>query len=96
MKFKELDPVFLNQLRLQILTLLIVNKTAEFTYIAETTNATVGNLSTQIKILSDAGYLQVTKTFKKNRPNTSLKITAKGVKSYETYVENLKSYFERK
>ena len=96
MKFKDLDPVFLNQLRLQILTLVLANKEVDFSFLVEATGATGGNVSTQMKICEDAGYLVMTKTFKNNRPNTSLKMTSKGIKAYDTYVAVLKSYFEMK
>ena len=90
--FKDLDPILHSQLRLAVMSLLITVKEAEFTFLKEKTNATAGNLSVQIQKLKDAGYIDVTKQFKDNYPQTICKVTSTGVKAFEKYVENLKSY----
>lgn len=90
--FKELDPLLHSQLRLAIVSLLIASEEADFNQVKEATNATSGNISIQIKKLQEAGYIDVLKSFKNNYQNTSLKITAKGLKAFENYVENLKQY----
>lgn len=90
--FKELDPILHSQLRLAVMSLLISVKEAEFTFLKEKTNATAGNLSVQIQKLKDAGYIDVTKQFKDNYPQTICKITSAGIKAFENYVESLKTY----
>jgi DNA-binding transcriptional ArsR family regulator len=90
--FKELDPILHSQLRLAVMSLLIGVKEAEFTFIREKTNATAGNISVQIQKLKDAGYIDITKQFKDNYPQTVCKITKQGIKAFEEYVNNLKSY----
>jgi DNA-binding transcriptional ArsR family regulator len=92
MEFKELDPILHSQLRLAVVSLLISVKEAEFTFIKEKTNATAGNLSVQINKLKDAGYLEVTKQFKDNYPQTICKITRLGIDAFEQYVLALQSY----
>jgi len=92
--FKELDPMLHSQLRLQIISLLIGIKSAEFTYLLEKTGATRGNISVQITKLKDAGYIDVQKSFKKNYPLTTCKITPKGVSAFEKYVEALQDYLK--
>jgi DNA-binding MarR family transcriptional regulator len=71
-------------------------KDAEFTYIREKTGATSGNVSVQVSKLEEAGYITVKKEFKNNYPCTTLSITQKGIKAFEEYVNNLKSYIEIK
>lgn len=90
--FKELDPLFLSELRLAIMSILISVEEADFVYLKEKTNATSGNLSVQIDKLQQAGYIRVRKTFKGKRPQTICKITPKGIQAFEEYVEALKSY----
>lgn len=90
--FKELDPILHSQLRLAVMSLLISVREAEFIFLKEKTNATAGNLSVQIQKLKDAGYIEVVKQFKDNYPQTICSITTKGIKAFEDYVENLKSY----
>ncbi|CAN5518042.1 transcriptional regulator [soil metagenome] len=92
--FKELDPILHSQLRLAVMSLLISVKEAEFTFIKEKTNATAGNLSVQIQKLKEAGYIEVIKEFKDNYPNTSCKITKRGVEAFEDYVKALQEYLQ--
>jgi DNA-binding MarR family transcriptional regulator len=90
--FKELDPILHSQLRLAVVSLLISLEEAEFNFIKEKTKATSGNLSVQIDKLKTEGYIEVSKTFRNNYPLTICKITPKGIKAFEVYVEHLKSY----
>jgi DNA-binding transcriptional ArsR family regulator len=92
MEFKELDPILHAQLRLAVVSLLISVREAEFTFLKEKTNSTAGNLSVQINKLKDAGYIEVTKQFSNNYPQTICKITKKGIEAFETYVNALQSY----
>lgn len=90
--FKDLDPLLHSQLRLSIVSILMSVDKADFNFIKETTNATSGNISVQIKKLEEAGYIDVKKSFKNNYPNTTVSITKKGIESFENYVNNLKDY----
>jgi DNA-binding MarR family transcriptional regulator len=76
--------------------MLVASEKVEFTHIQNKTNAAAGNISIQIKKLEDAGYIKVEKTFKNNYPNTMLSITEKGIKAFESYVNNLKKYLNPK
>jgi DNA-binding MarR family transcriptional regulator len=93
--FKELDPILHSQLRLAAMSLLISVKEAEFTYIREKTNATAGNLSVQLNKLKDVGYIDITKQFKDNYPQTLCKITLKGIDAFEQYVQDLQAYLNK-
>lgn len=90
--FKPLDPLLHAELRLAVMSLLIGLVEAEFTYIKERTGATSGNLSVQISKLQEAGYIDVAKSFRNNKPLTLCKITDKGKAAFEQYVKDLKSY----
>ncbi|HNE29057.1 MAG TPA: transcriptional regulator [Saprospiraceae bacterium] len=90
---KDLDPLFLSQLRLAIMSHLMVMREAEFNAIKTHTGATAGNLSAQIAKLQEAGYIDVVKTYKGNYPLTVCKLTPAGVAAFEAFYENLKTYF---
>jgi len=90
--FNDLDPILHSQLRLAVVSLLISVKEAEFVFLKEKTNSTAGNLSVQIQKLKDTGYIEVTKQFKDNYPQTICKITPAGIKAFEAYVKNLQAY----
>jgi DNA-binding transcriptional ArsR family regulator len=94
--FKDLDPILHSQLRLAVISILINEKEAEFTFLKEKTNATAGNLSVQIQKLKEAGYIDVIKQFKDNYPQTICKITKQGVKAFEEYVKTLQTYLGKK
>jgi DNA-binding transcriptional ArsR family regulator len=93
--FKDLDPILHSQLRLAVMSLLISVKEAEFTFLKEKTGATAGNLSVQIQKLKDAGYLEVTKQFKDNYPQTMCRITPTGIDAFEQYVKVLQQYIKK-
>ena len=94
--FVELDPILHSQLRLAIMSLLISVKEADFTFIQEATNSTNGNLSVQISKLKEAEYIEVKKAFENNYPKTTCKITKKGIKAFEKYVQDIKNYLSPK
>ena len=93
--FKPLDPLLHNQLRLAIVSLLINIESAEFKFLLEKTKASRGNLSVQISKLKDAGYISVKKSFRNNYPLTTCRISQKGVKAFETYVERIEAYLKK-
>jgi DNA-binding MarR family transcriptional regulator len=90
--YNELDPVLNTPVRLAIVSALVKMKQADFNYLMGLTNTTQGNLSHQIKKLNEADYIEVIKTFKGNYPNTVCKLTPKGKKAFENYVNDIKKY----
>lgn len=93
--FKELDPLLHSQLRLGVISILISVESAEFTYLKEKTGSTAGNLSVQLEKLSEAGYIEIIKSFKGKKPLTTCKITKTGIKAFEEYVSTLKQYINK-
>lgn len=94
MAFAPLDPVLHNQLRLAVMSLLVPVERADFNFLLEKTGATRGNLSVQITKLKEAGYIEVTKTFKENYPNTSCRVSQAGLAAFEAYVAAIKGYLK--
>lgn len=90
----ELDPLLHSQLRLGIMSILMSVASAEFTFLKEKTNSTAGNISVQLDKLSEAGYITIEKSFKGKKPLTTCKITKKGMKAFEEYVNALKQYIK--
>lgn len=92
---KDLDPLLHSQLRLGVMSILMSVESAEFTFLKEKTNSSAGNLSVQLDKLSEAGYISVEKSFNGKKPLTTCKITKKGMKAFEEYVNSLKDYIKR-
>ena len=90
--FKELDPLLHSQLRLAIISILISVDQADFSYLRDKTEATAGNLSTQISKLKEGGYIEVMKSFRENYPQTMCRITPLGRKMFSEYVGALNDY----
>ncbi len=64
---------------------------ADFVYLKEKTNSTAGNLSVQIDKLSSAGYITAEKGFVGKKTRTACRVTDKGRKAFEQYVEDIKT-----
>ena len=92
MDFKDLNPILHSQLRLAIMSLLISVKEAEFNFLKDKTNSTAGNLSVQISKLKETGYIDITKQFHNNYPQTICKITEAGIEAFDIYVKALQTY----
>lgn len=92
--FKDLDPVLHSQLRLAVMSLLISLDAADFTFLKEKTKSTAGNLSVQLDKLSEAGYISIEKSFNGKKPLTTCRVTKKGIKAFEDYVNSLKGYLK--
>lgn len=96
MALKELNPLLHSQLRLAVVSLLAGLSEGDFSYLKEQTGSTAGNLSVQLQKLKDAGYIEIEKSFKNNYPQTTCKITPKGLEAFSEYVESLKEYLTPK
>jgi len=93
--FNNLDPLLHSQLRLAIVSLLISVESANFNYLLAQTKATKGNLSVHINKLKEAGYLEIDKHFKNNMPETTCKITQKGIEAFHQYVKDISTYLNQ-
>jgi DNA-binding transcriptional ArsR family regulator len=91
-QFSELDPVLNTPVRLAIVSILVKVKQADFSTLMEATETTQGNMSHQLKRLNEEGYIDIEKTFKGSYPLTVCRLTSKGKKAFEQYVESIKKY----
>ena len=89
---KDLDKIFLNQIRLEVMSILLTVDNCNFSFLKEKTNASQGNLSIQLKKLKGVGYIKIKKTFQNNYPKTKCRITSRGKKSFEQFFNALKAY----
>jgi DNA-binding transcriptional ArsR family regulator len=94
--FRELDPILHSRLRLSIMSLLVGIRSAEFSFLEAKTGSTRGNISVQLRKLEEAGYIEITKSFRKNYPLTTCSITEKGSAAFREYVDALSDYLRQK
>lgn len=91
---KELDPLLHSQLRLAVMSILMSVEGADFVYLREKTESTAGNLSVQLDKLARAEYITVEKGFAGRKPRTVCRVTDKGRRAFEDYVDTLRSYLK--
>ena len=79
--------------RLLILTYLASSEHAEISFnkLKEKLDFTSGNLSIQLKKLGAVDYLEIHKTFKDNKPYTTVSITPEGNSALKDYIEEMES-----
>jgi len=90
----DIDRLVHEPARLAVMALLYVIESADFTFVMNQTNLTWGNLSAHLSKLEDAQYVEIEKTFKGKRPNTTLKLTPKGRQAFQQYVQQMKQVFD--
>lgn len=73
-----LDRLIHEPARLSILTALDACQGADFLFLQRLTGLTVGNLSSHLAKLEEAGWVQQEKQFVGKRPNTQVRITPEG------------------
>jgi DNA-binding MarR family transcriptional regulator len=90
----ELDPVIHAQARLRImaaLSTLELDESISFPRLQELLDMTAGNLSTHLRKLEDASYVDITKAHKGRTPITYLGLSKKGRRAFEDYMDNLRT-----
>jgi DNA-binding MarR family transcriptional regulator len=87
----ELNKIIHERSRLLILTHLATYRDIEVSFndIREKLDFTPGNLSIQLKKLSEAEYIRISKSFRDNKPHTAVSITSEGIKALNDYLEEM-------
>jgi DNA-binding HxlR family transcriptional regulator len=91
-KFADLDSIIHSRVRLAIIILLLQSKTADFTYLKKEIGVSDGNLSTHLRKLEEAKYIEVQKRFEHRKPKTTISLTDKGRDALNEYTKNLEEY----
>ena len=85
-----LDPVIHAEARLRVMATLATLPAGDriaFPRLQEVLTMTAGNLSTHLRRLQDAGYVQVVKTHRGRTPVTYLALTSRGRRAFEAYTD---------
>lgn len=88
---KDLNDLIHAKVRLGIMSMLMTYEECNFTFLRESLEITDGNLGSHLQKLEDANYIEITKTFVKNRPKTIVTVTDKGIHAYKEYIKTLES-----
>lgn len=93
--FEKLDKAFENRLRLQIMSVLMVNDRYDFNSLKELLDITDGNLASHLKGLEKEEYITVHKTFLGRKPNTNYEATEKGKKAFKQHLDALEQLIKQ-
>jgi len=89
---RQLDRLIHEKGRLAILSVLAASPELSFTELRNLLEMTDGNLSVHIRTLQEAGYLAVTKSFRKRKPLTTCALTPAGKIAFTQYLDLLEQF----
>ena len=88
----DLDPVIHAQARLRVMVALAAlspDDRITFPRLQQLLEMTAGNLSTHLRKLEDAEYVEITKAYEHRTPVTLVRLTARGRAAFEDYTKAL-------
>lgn len=86
---EDLDRLVHERMRLGIVSALAAEEQLSFADLKGVLHASDGNLSVHARKLEEAGYIKVTKGFEARKPRTEYRLTTKGRKALESYLNNM-------
>ncbi len=86
---EEIDKLIHEPARLLLMAHLYVVDQADFVFLMDQTGFTAGNISSHMKKLIEAGYVEMEKAFVDNRPQTSYRLSKDGRKAFDAYRGNI-------
>ena len=90
----DLDRLIHEPARLKIMAFLSELESADFTFLVSRLGLTMGNLSAHISKLQEAGYIEVEKGYKGNRPQTKLSLTEIGKQAFQAYKNQMLQFLQ--
>lgn len=94
LSISDVDRIIHEPARLIIFAHLYLVESADFLFLMQQTDLTFGNLSSHMKKMEEAGYIEVLKEFVDRRPHTMLKLTQQGRQAFKDYRQKMKHLFE--
>ena len=93
--FLQLDRVIHERGRLAIMSMLAASPELSFTELRDTLEMTDGNLTTHMRTLQEAGYVSIAKSYRNQRPLTTVSLTAAGRQAFASYVTLLEQIVQQ-
>jgi DNA-binding HxlR family transcriptional regulator len=87
----QLDRLIHEKLRLGIVSALAASPALSFNELKDLLDTSDGNLSVHARKLEDAGYVEVAKSFQNRMPRTEYRLTARGRKALERYLDHMEA-----
>ncbi|HQA75120.1 MAG: transcriptional regulator [Flavobacterium sp.] len=92
---QNINKAFDHRIRLGIMSVLMVNESADFTELKELLGVTDGNLASHTKALESENYIRIEKQFIGKKPNTSYIATKEGKKAFQEHIDALEKLISK-
>lgn len=93
---QNINKAFDHRIRLGIMSILMVNESADFSTLKELLGVTDGNLASHAKALETENYIAIEKQFIGKKPNTSYKATKEGHKAFQEHINALEKLIQQR
>ncbi len=92
---ENINKLFESRVRLGIMSILLVNESADFNSLKEMLEVTDGNLASHLSMLENNKYLKVNKKFIGKKPNTTYSVTPLGRKAFAEHLDALEKLINK-
>ncbi|HQV36171.1 MAG TPA: transcriptional regulator [Flavobacterium sp.] len=92
---QHINKAFDHRIRLGIMSVLMVNESADFTTLKELLGVTDGNLASHTKALETEDYISIEKQFIGRKPNTSYRATPLGKAAFKEHINALEKLIQK-
>ena len=89
LNLQNINKAFENRTRLGIMSVLMVNESADFTALKQWLGVSDGNLASHTRTLEDLGCIRSTKQFIGRKRNTAFSITPEGREAFREHLAAL-------
>lgn len=93
---QNINKAFDHRIRLGIMSVLMVNESADFSTLKELLGVTDGNLASHTKALELENYIAIEKQFIGKKPNTSYRVTKEGRKAFQDHINALEKLIQKR
>ena len=92
---QNINKAFDHRIRLGIMSILMVNESADFNTLKELLGVTDGNLASHTKALESENYILIEKQFIGKKPNTTYAATKEGRKAFRDHIDALEKLIRK-
>jgi DNA-binding MarR family transcriptional regulator len=93
---QNINKAFDHRIRLGIMSVLMVNESADFNMLKELLGVTDGNLASHTKALELEEYIVIEKQFIGKKPNTSYRASVSGRKAFTEHINALEKLIQKR
>ena len=92
---ESLNKAFENRVRLAVMSILVVNESADFNSLKQMLHLTDGNLATHIALLENKRYVKVEKEFVGKKTLTTYSVTPPGRRAFAEHLNALEKLIRK-